>query len=72
MRAIQIWQEECDVKWRDVIPSKPTRNGFIGSFSGRLRDECLNEHLFVSLPEARMIIEEWETGCSTLKPQVTV
>jgi Integrase core domain len=35
------------------------QNGFVESFSGRLRDECLNEHLFPNLKEARQIIEEW-------------
>jgi putative transposase len=37
------------------------QNGFVESFNGRLRDECLNEHLFTSLKEARKIIEEWRT-----------
>ena len=35
------------------------QNGFVESFNGRLRDECLNEHLFANLKEAREIIEEW-------------
>ena len=35
------------------------QNGFVESFDGRLRDECLNEHLFTNLKEARQIIEEW-------------
>jgi putative transposase len=35
------------------------QNGFVESFNGRLRDECLNEHLFTNLKEARQIIEEW-------------
>ncbi len=35
------------------------QNGFVESFNGRLRDECLKEHLFTNLNEARQIIEEW-------------
>ena len=35
------------------------QNGFVESFNGRLRDECLNEHLFAGLAEARRIIAEW-------------
>ena len=58
-RAILAWQEERGVEWHYIAPGKPTQNGFIESFNGRLRDECLNEHLFASLPEARRIIEEW-------------
>ena len=34
-------------------------NGFVGSFAGRPRDECLNEHLFDSLPDARRLFEVW-------------
>jgi putative transposase len=41
---------------------------FVESFSGRLRDECLNEHLFASLKEAREIIEEWRTDYNTHRP----
>ena len=41
------------------MPGKPTQNGFIESFDGRLRDECLNEHLFSNLAQAREIIEAW-------------
>lgn len=40
-------------------PVKPTRNGFVESFNGRFRDECLNEHRFTSLSEARRIIGAW-------------
>ena len=52
-RAILAWQEESGVEWHYIAPGKPTQNGFIESFNGRLRDECLNEHLFANLPEAR-------------------
>ena len=67
-RAILAWQEERSVEWHYIAPGKPTQNGFIESFNGRLRDECLNEHLFASLPEARRIIEEWRTDYNTLRP----
>lgn len=35
------------------------RNGYIESFNGKFRDECLNEHWFTSLPQARDVIGEW-------------
>jgi putative transposase len=44
------------------------QNGFVDSFNGRLRDECLNEHLFVSLKDAREIIEERRTDYNTNGP----
>ena len=49
--AILAWQQERDVEWHYIAPGKPMQNGFVESFNGRLRDECLNEHLFASLPE---------------------
>lgn len=55
-RAILAWQQDHRVEWHYIAPGKPTQNGFIESFNGRLRAECLNEHLFASLPDARTII----------------
>ena len=44
------------------------QNGFVESFNGRLRDECLNEHLFSSLPAARELIETWRIDYNTKRP----
>lgn len=44
------------VEWHYIAPGKPQQNGLVESFNGRLRDECLNEHLFASLAAARRII----------------
>ena len=51
--AMLAWQQENDVEWHYIAPGKPMQNGFVESFNGRLRDECLNEHLFTNLNEAR-------------------
>ena len=71
-RAILAWQEERGVEWHYIAPGKPTQNGFIESFNGKLRDECLNEHLFANLPEARRIIEEWRSDYNTLRPHTSL
>lgn len=42
--AMLRWQQEHALEWHYIAPSKPTQNGFIESFNGRLRDECLNLH----------------------------
>ena len=55
--AILHWQEERVVLWHHIAPGKPQQNGFVESFNGRFRDECLNEHLFGGLTAARRIIE---------------
>ena len=66
--AILAWQQERDVEWHYIAPGKPMQNGFVESFNGRLRDECLNEHLFNNLKEARQIIEEWRIDYNTNRP----
>lgn len=58
-RALDQWAYERGVELHFIEPGKPQQNGFIESFNGRLRDECLNEHWFRNLPHARRIIEEW-------------
>jgi hypothetical protein len=40
----------------------------IESFNGRLRDECLNEHWFMSLPAARVIVEAWRDDYNGVRP----
>lgn len=55
--AMFKWSQDTGVELRFIEPSKSVQNAFIESFNGRLRDECLNEHVFSSLPEARTIIE---------------
>ena len=67
-RAMLGWQQDHRVEWHYIAPGKPTQNGFVESFNGRLRDECLNEHLFTSLPEVRRIIEEWRIDYNTRRP----
>jgi putative transposase len=42
-----------------IRPGKPVENGFIESFNGRLRDECLNTNQFLSIDDARCKIEAW-------------
>ena len=49
-------------------PGKPTDNGFVESFNGRLRDECLNQNIFVTLAETRRILEEWREDYNGKRP----
>ena len=66
--AVLCWQHEHGVEWHYIAPGKPMQNGFVESFNGRLRDECLNEHLFTNLNEARNIIEEWRIDYNNNRP----
>jgi putative transposase len=51
-----------------IRPGKPVENAFIESFNGRLRDECLNVHQFVSLDDARRKIEVWRRDYNNDRP----
>ena len=65
-------QQERGVAWHYIAPGKPQQNGFVESFNGRFRDECLNEHLFRSLPAARRIIEAWRSDYNTTRPHTSL
>jgi len=54
--------------WHYIAPGKPVQNAFVESFNSRLRDECLNEHIFLSLAEARLTIEAWRDDCNHRRP----
>ena len=54
--------------WHYIQPGKPVQNAFIESFNSKLRDECLNEHVFASLVEAREIIEAWRHDYNYFRP----
>jgi putative transposase len=47
---------------------QPIQNAFIESFNSRLREECLNEHVFVSLDDARNKIEKWRIEYNRERP----
>jgi len=51
-----------------ITPGKPNENAFIESFNSRFRDECLNEHVFRSLEDAREKIEAWRDDYNTIHP----
>jgi putative transposase len=70
--AILAWQKEHRVEWHYIAPGKPMQNGFAESFIGRLRDECLNEHLFYSLGQARRILENWRLDYNAERPHTSL
>lgn len=70
--AMLKWQEDRHVEWHYIAPGKPMQNGFVESFNGRLRDECLNEHLFTSYSHAREIIEDWRIDYNMNRPHTSL
>ena len=66
--AILRWSQERSVEWHYIAPGKPMQNGFVESFNGRLRDECLNETLFTSIRHARIELATWKEDYNTVRP----
>jgi len=54
-----LWQQETNVKLAFIQPGKPTQNAFVESLNGKFRNECLNQHWFKSLDDAKVKIEAW-------------
>lgn len=67
-KAMLAWSKPARVKLHFIDPGRPVQNAFIESFNGKLRDECLNQHWFVSLEEARRIIKSWRMDYNTARP----
>lgn len=66
--AILAWTKEHQVEWHYIAPGRPMQNGYIESFNGRMRDELLNESLFVDLDQARQLIGAWTADYNTARP----
>jgi putative transposase len=67
-RAVLDWTNRTGVDWHYIAPGKPVQNAFVESFNGRFRDECLNEEVFASLAEARVVIERWRRDYNQVRP----
>jgi putative transposase len=67
-RALDQWAYERGIRLRFIAPGKPVQNCYIESFNGRLRDECLNQHWFRNLAEARQIVEAWRLDYNQVRP----
>jgi putative transposase len=67
-RALAEWAYRRGVKLHFIRPGKPVENAYVESFNGKFRDECLNEHWFVSLEQARQVIEAWRQDYNEVRP----
>jgi len=62
------WATDHQVEWHYIAPGKPMQNGYIESFSGRMRDELLNESLFLGLNHTRQLVGVWVSDYNTARP----
>jgi transposase InsO family protein len=66
--AMFAWAQDNRVVWHFTAPGKPMQNGFCESFNGRMRDELLNESLFLGLDHARTKITNWVDDYNQRRP----
>jgi len=67
-RAMDTWAHQAGVKLNFIRPGKPVENGYIESFNGRLRDECLNVEVFLDLAGARRKLDKWRSDYNQQRP----
>jgi putative transposase len=67
-KALDAWAYSLKVGLEFIRPGKPMENGYIESFNGKFRDECLNSHWFMSMEDARQLIEGWRVDYNEARP----
>ena len=67
-REVQAWLKDLDIGTIYIDPGSPWQNGHIESFHNRLRDECLDRELFLSVTEAKVLIEDWRMFYNRVHP----
>ena len=70
--ALDAWAVQHGVHLHFIQPGKPVQNAFIESFNGKFRDECLNEHWFLTLQEAQLVIEAWRREYNEERPHSAI
>jgi putative transposase len=66
--AMSAWAYDRKVDHIFIDPGKPMQNGYIESFNGKLRAECLDQHWFRNLSETREILEDWRLEYNRIRP----
>ena len=67
-KKLDAWAHTHNVRLDFIRPGKPTDNGHIESFNGKMRDECLNQNVFLSLADARDSLERWRDDYNQSRP----
>jgi putative transposase len=71
-KALDDWAHRHRIKLVFSRPGTPTDNPYIEAFNGRFRAECLDQHWFASLEEARQIIEAWRIDYNEVRPHTAL
>ena len=71
-RAFMAWASSHGIRHILIEPGRPMQNGYIESFNGKFRDECLNEQWFETLHQARLVIGSWRQDYNEVRPHGTI
>ena len=71
-KTLDHWAYKNKVKLDFIRPGKPVENTYVESFNGKVRHECLNQHYFTSLDEAKRTIEAWRVRYNEFRPHKTL
>src|SRR5262249_7462210 len=71
-KAVQEWIAVAGAKTAYIERGSPWENGYIESFTARLRDELLDGEIFYPLREARIVIESWRRHYNTIRPHASL
>jgi putative transposase len=71
-KGMDSWAYHNGVQLDFIRPGKPVENAYIESFNGRLRDECLNTELFLTLDDAKCKLAEWKRDYNKIRPHTSL
>ena len=71
-KILSKWAEKQKIKLDYIERGKPTQNGFVESFNGKFREECLDQNWFLNLESAKNIIEEWRQDYNKERPHSSI
>ena len=68
VKDLRKWLNQAEVETLFIAPGSPWENGYVASFNGKLRDELINCKLFLSLEEARWVVDRWRLAYNHHRP----
>ena len=71
-KALDQWAWSHGIALHWIDPGKPIQNAFVESFNGRFREECLDQHHFVAIDDARALIESWREDYNSIRPHTSL
>ena len=67
-KVLDQWAYLNGVELDFIRPGKPTDNAYIEAFNSLVRMECLNQHWFFSIEDAKQKLEAWRNEYNQIRP----